>query len=185
MGWHHHIDLPFGFDIDVAKANSKKWGSRHDRIKVMPRFLLLRAVPGSMICIPLSLFLPRPYCGYFVLFFAAATPICFVLAIVLHFVAEYVHNRRYSYSSLVGEYNSRISEQQIGLRLANKNDQPVAASAWKPHTEPDWAWGEIQQLLPGDVVVKWGHCIGEMSGAGGYAIKRGDKIVAEYTTWVS
>ena len=46
-------------------------------------------------------------------------------------------------------------------------------------------FGEKKGVLSTDTVVKFGWYDGPTSGRGGYAIKRGEKIVAEYVAWLS
>ena len=75
-----------------------------------------------------------------------------------------------------------------GLRHRLPYDTVVDSSEWNPKFNgpgTDWLEGETRQLLPGDIVLKYGYVIGELCGEGGYVIERKGKIIAKRRTWVS
>lgn len=78
-----------------------------------------------------------------------------------------------------------------GLRKRDAEDTVVDTRDWNPPKDgdilfgPHWVEGEVRELLPGDIVLKFAWQASPLFGRGGYALERNGKIVAEYYTWVS
>lgn len=80
-------------------------------------------------------------------------------------------------------------ERLHGLRTSNEHDRLVDPSAWTPEFSrtADWAYGETQGLLAGDVVYEFGWHAGPLCGRGGFALECKGRIVAQRETggWIS
>ncbi len=70
------------------------------------------------------------------------------------------------------------------LRRAGGNYIIAPADAWDGESSEaaTWVAGEAQQLLPSDIVLRFFWHGGPLYVRAGYAVQRGDKIVAELTT---
>jgi hypothetical protein len=87
----------------------------------------------------------------------------------------------------------RLAEMQTRLREGIRKrawyDFEVPRAAWDPawntsrNKWTDWVEGELRTLLPTDTVLAWAWRTGPRCGAGGYAIERFGRIIAEARTW--
>lgn len=119
--------------------------------------------------------------------FLLTSVVIFLLGIPLERYSIRLSKAQSPMSSQLHEYDKRQRELAHGLRAPNECDNPVSQSEWTIHMNrtADWAFDEQKAVLPSDIVVKFGWVDGPTSGQGGYAVRRGKKIVAEYICWRS
>jgi len=89
------------------------------------------------------------------------------------------------------ERAARIAgRQRDGIRPRSPMDQVVPHAEWRevwelPANWHDWVEGEARKLMPEDTLLKWEWRSGPRSGAGGYAVERKGKIIAQIRLWIS
>lgn len=174
-----HFDLPVDFDRATAEREFERWDA------VCRRFSLgihvaFWAAPTAFALSFAALFSPitRPFA--FPLFIAASILWC--VSVALYFARRPFQRRAGPYKIQLIEDARRREEREQGLRAPSDDDVPVQASKWTDEMtrEADWAFGATQQFLPGDIVVEFGTTPRPRLGRVGFAIQRGNRIVAEY-----
>jgi hypothetical protein len=178
------FELPDDFDRTATQA-------AHDKLKA--RASCASAFVIIFFLLSPCLLIAAIWCAFFstVHFLALglflASIAFFLLSLATNVFVTRLGKATSAYSSQLYEDAKRRREMANGLRAPNECDNPVSPREWTVHMNrrANWAFGEEKLVLPTDIVVKFGWIDGPTSGRGGYAIKRGEKIVAEYVTWLS
>ncbi len=180
----HRFKLPEHFDRDAVQAEC-------DRLEAKVSFTA--PFESTLALLFLCPLLPAIVCVFFAgtrhlaLAFFVISLASFVLVMVLERYTGRLSKERAPLTYQLHEYDKQRREMEHGLRAPDEFDDPVDPGRWKPSMtrSAEWAFGEERGVLPDDVVVKFSWAEGPTYGRGGYAIRRGGKIVAEYTTWMS
>jgi hypothetical protein len=180
----HRFELPDDFDRAATQA-------AHDKLKA--RDSCASAFVIILILLSPCLLVAAIWCAFFSAVHILALGLflvsiaCFLLSLVINVFVTRLGKATSAYSCQLYEDAKRQRELAHGLRAPNECDNPVSPSEWTTHMNrrANWAFGEEKMVLPTDIVVNFGWIDGPTSGRGGYAIKRGEKIAAEYVTWVS